>query len=288
MMRFGNFSEARSIAPPDVSKSRAERCSALRYQWRRCCHAVAALVFVAFTWSAAATDFHAAPAIFNGVLKQFVKDARVDYAGLKAQPGELNRYLETLAQIPPAEFEQWPENERLACLINLYNATTLKLIVDNYPLKSIRNLGVLPGAAWREFTVRFGGQLLTLDHLENKIIRVNYHEPRIHFALVCAALGCPPLRSEAYTGARLNEQLDDQARQFFNQPEKNRFDAAKNTLYLSPIFKWYEADFTKPAGSLAAYAKTFLPEAQRAALTEVDKVKVRFTDYDWALNEPPK
>ena len=257
-------------------------------KWQRCRRAVSALVFAAFTWSAAAADFHAAPAIFDGVLKQFVKDARVDYAGLKAQPAELNRYLETLAQIPPAEFAQWPENERLACLINLYNATTLKLIVDNYPLKSIRNLGVLPGAAWREFTVRFGGQLLTLGHLENKIIRVKYHEPRIHFALVCAALGCPPLRSEAYTGARLNEQLDDQARQFFNQPGKNRFDAAKNTLYLSPIFKWYEADFTKPAGSLAAYAKTFLPEAQRAALTEVDKVKVRFTDYDWALNEPPK
>ena len=237
---------------------------------------------------AQAAEFDQSHALFDQVLKTYVKDARVNYPALKAQPGELNHYLEELANIPPAAFERWPENERLACLINLYNATTLKLIVDNYPLKSIRNLGVLPGAAWREFTVRFGGQLLTLDHLENKIIRVQYHEPRIHFALVCAALGCPPLRSEAYTGARLNEQLDEQARQFFNQPGKNRFDAAKNTLYLSPIFKWYEADFTKPAGSLAAYAKTFLPEAQRAALTEVDKVKVRFTDYDWALNEPPK
>jgi hypothetical protein len=117
---------------------------------------------------------------------------------------------------------------------------------------------------------------------------VEYREPRIHFALVCAAIGCPPLRSEPYVGARLGEQLDDQLRRFLAEPEKNRYDATKNTLHLSPIFKWYAADFTEPAGSLVLYVKPFLPEAQHTALTDPARVKVRFTDYNWALNAQPK
>ena len=237
------------------------------------------------TQRAAAADFDHSHALFNRVLQQHVKNARVDYAALKTHSEVLDHYLEELAKIPPAEFSRWSETERLACLINLYNAATLKLIVEHYPLHSIRNIGFLPGAAWRELTVRFGGQIMTLGHLENKIIRVKYQDPRIHFALVCAAKGCPPLRAEAYTGARLRAQLNDQARQFLSEPTKNRFEADTKTLYLSPIFKWYDKDFTKTAGSLAAYVKPFLPEAQRLALTDSAKLKVRFTDYDWALND---
>ena len=225
---------------------------------------------------------------FTRVLAAVVNDARVDYAKLKADPADLDAYLKTVASVPAAEFARWSEADRLALLINLYNAQTLRLIVNHYPVKSIRSIGLLPGAAWRELNVRFGGNIMTLDHLENNIIRVNYQEPRVHFALVCAAIGCPPLRSEPFRGARLNEQLDDQARRFLATPEKNRFDAAKNTLHLSPIFKWYAEDFNQPAGSLARYVKPFLPEAQRTALSDPDKVKVRFTDYDWALNALPK
>jgi Protein of unknown function, DUF547 len=221
---------------------------------------------------------------FARVLAASVKDGRVDYAKLKAAPAELDAYLKDIESVPVADFAKWGKGERLALLLNLYNAQTLRLIVNHYPVKSIRSIGALPGAAWRELIVRFGGQMMSLDHLENKIIRVEYREPRIHFALVCAAMGCPPLRSEPYVGARLGEQLDDQARKFLATPESNRFDAAKNTLYLSEIFKWYGEDFTKAAGSLAMYVKPFLPKAQRDALADPAKVKVKFTDYDWALN----
>ncbi len=236
----------------------------------------------------AAEPFDQNHARYARVLAAVVKDARVDYAKLKADPTELDVYLKAVASVPGAEFARWSEADRLALLINLYNAQTLRLIVNHYPLKSIRSIGLLPGAAWRESNVRLGGRIMTLEDLEHGIIRVEYREPRIHFALVCAAIGCPPLRSEPYVGARLGKQLDDQLRQFLAAPEKNRYDAAKNTLHLSPIFKWYAADFTESAGSLALYVKPFLPEAQRSALTDPARVKVRFTDYNWALNVQPK
>jgi hypothetical protein len=242
-----------------------------------------AAVFAARALNAA--EFDPSHARYATVLKTFVKDSLVDYAGLKAAPADMDAYLRDIAAVPEGEFAQWPEADRLALLLNLYNAQTLRLIADKYPVKSIRSIGFLPGAAWREMIVRQGGQIMTLDHLENKIIRVQFREPRIHFALVCAALGCPPLRGEPYVGARLGEQLDEQARQFLATAAKNRFDAAANTLHLSPIFKWYDEDFTKPAGSLAAYVRPFLPEVQRGAMGDPAKVKVKFTDYDWALNE---
>lgn len=232
----------------------------------------------------AAEAFDQSHATFARVLSATVKDGRVDYAKLKGAPADLDGYLKEVGAISAADFAKWSKGDRLALLLNLYNAQTLRLIVDHYPVKSIRSIGTLPGAAWRELGVRFGGQMMSLDHLENKVIRVEYREPRIHFALVCAAVSCPPLRSEPYVGARLNEQLDDQTRKFLATPESNRFDAAKNTLHLSEIFKWYGEDFTKAAGSPAMYVKPFLPKAQRDALTDPAKVKVQFTDYDWALN----
>ena len=232
-----------------------------------------------------AAEFDQGHERYAKVLRTFVKSSLVDYAGLKAEPGDLDAYLREIAEVPSAEFAQWSEADRLALLLNLYNAQTLRLIANRYPVKGIRSIGVLPGAAWRELIVRHDGQLMTLAHLENNIIRRQFREPRIHFALVCAALGCPPLRDEPYVGARLDRQLEEQARQFLGSAEKNRFEAAKETLHLSPIFKWYADDFTKPAGSLAAYVKPFLPDAQRNAMGDPAKVKVRFTDYDLALNE---
>jgi hypothetical protein len=242
------------------------------------------LAFLAAARSGAAEVFDQNHGRFGRVLTAFVKNGNVDYAKLKADPAELHDYLKEIAAVPAAEFARWAEADRLALLINLYNAQTLRLIINHYPVKSIRAIGLLPGAAWRELIVRQGGQIMTLSHLENKVIRVEYDEPRIHFALVCAAVGCPPLRGEPYVGARLNAQLDDQTRVFLAETSKNRFDEATGTLHLSPIFKWYDDDFIKPAGSLAAYVKPFLPEAQRAALADPAQVKVMFTDYDWSLN----
>ena len=190
----------------------------------------------------------------------------MDYTALRTAPTELDAYLNELAAVKPDEFAAWNRENRLALLLNLYNARTLRLIIDHYPLKSIRDIGALPGAAWRQLIVRFGGQIMTLEHLENKIIRAGYGEPRIHFALVCAAKGCPPLRSEPYEGQRLDSQLDEQAQQFLATAEKNRFDAAKDTLWLSPIFKWYGEDFEKKSGGVLRFLKPYWPEKERAML----------------------
>jgi hypothetical protein len=233
----------------------------------------------------ASDGFDHTHARYGRVLRDYVKNGRVDYASLQSDPQDLDAYLAELAAVKPEEFAAWSRGKRLALLLNLYNARTLRLIIDHYPLKSIRQIGVLPGAAWRELVVRFGGGIMTLGHLENKIIREDYHEPRIHFALVCAANGCPQLRSEPYTDDRLDAQLDEQAKQFLATVEKNRFEEANNTLWLSPIFKWYQQDFTGRAGSLAAYVKPFLPEEPRRALDRSPKARIIYTDYDWGLNE---
>ena len=145
--------------------------------------------FAAKTWT-----FDQSHSRFDRVLKKFVKDGLVDYAGLKANPGELRRYLDELSTPSEMDFGRWMEKEQLAFLINLYNATTLRLIVDHYPVKSIKDIGNLWKGPWDQPVVRLFGRKVTLNTIEHDILRKNYEEPRIHFALVCAARGCPPLR----------------------------------------------------------------------------------------------
>ncbi|MBN9691033.1 MAG: DUF547 domain-containing protein [Verrucomicrobia bacterium] len=238
-------------------------------------------------WVSLAGGFDQSHSRYARVLQATVNAGRVDYAALKASPGELDAYLEEIATVPRSEFDQWSRPDQLALLLNLYNAETLRLIRDRYPLKSIRSIGVLPGAAWRQLVVRFGGQIATLDFLENQVIRPNYREPDIHFALVCAARGCPPLRSEPYLGSRLSEQLADQRRQFLGMTDKNRFDARENTLWLSPIFRWYESDFLAAKPSLAEFVLSDWPAESRPELAAAVKPRVRFTEYDWSLNDRP-
>ncbi len=237
---------------------------------------------------AAAQAFDHAHPRLAAVLERFVVDDLVDYAALKADPATLDAYLGELAAIPPADFAAWSHDERLATLVNLYNAATLRLIIDHHPIASIRRIGLLPGAAWRQLFVRFGGQVMSLDHLEHKIIRVEYDDARVHFALVCAAMGCPPLRGEPFVAARLDAQFDEQGRIFLATPAKNRFDPATGTLWISPIFDWFKEDFTKGGRDLPGYVAPFLPAEARAALERAGAVRVRFTDYDWALNEVPR
>ncbi len=244
-----------------------------------------ALCFTAATLLAPALRaFDHTHAALDGLLKRHVAAGAVDYAALKTAPAPLDAYLATLAAVTETDFAAWPEKERLAFLINLYNAATLKLIVVNYPLKSIRSIGWLPGAAWKQEGVSLFGRKVSLDHVEHGIIRREYRDARVHFALVCAAVGCPPLRSEAFVAARLDAQLDDQGRVFLAQPGKNRVDAATGTVWLSQIFKWFAGDFEAEAGTVLKFATPFFPpEAQRALAAGT--FKVQFTHYDWSLND---
>ena len=217
------------------------------------------------------------------VLGGFLDGGLVDYAGLRVEREGLDGYLASLSVVSKTEIEGWPEAEQIAFFVNAYNAWTLRLIVDHYPVGSIKDIGGFFSGPWKEEIVRLFGKTLTLDHIEHEILRKAYAEPRIHFALVCAAVGCPPLRGEPYIGARLDEQLDDQGRVFLSNRQKNRLDTENRTLYLSPIFKWFREDFTKPVGSLVAFVRPFLPRKDQAALE--DSFRIRFTDYDWSLNE---
>ena len=233
--------------------------------------------------AATSTDFDHGHGQLNTVLSHYVADGLVDYAGLKADRAPLDAYLEAMGTVPLAAFQRWSKDEQLAFLINVYNASTLKLIIDGYPVESIKSLGSLVSSPWNKKSVQLFGKQISLDTLEHEIIRKNYVEPRVHFALVCAALGCPILRNEAYVGERLGEQLKDQTRVFLHTDGKNRVDVEKKQLLLSPIFKWYRKDFEASAETLAGFVAPYL-EVQLPAGSLAD-FDIRFTDYDWALND---
>lgn len=222
--------------------------------------------------------------LFAHVLTSHVRSGLVDYGSIKADPKDLDAYLAALSAVGRAELERWSKADQLAFLINLYNAHTLQLIVNDYPVKSIKDIGSFIRGPWDQPVVQLFGERITLNTLEHEILRKKYHDPRIHFAVVCAALGCPPLRSEPYVGMRLDQQLDDQARIFLATPEKNRLDRVERVLYLSPIFKWYESDFMAEAGSVLAFVKRYLPPAA-AREAASGRYAVRYTDYDWSLND---
>lgn len=232
----------------------------------------------------ASTDFDHSHTLFENVLKLHVRDGRVDYAALKSTPRELEAYLNQMASVPNSEFKRWSEPEQIAFLLNAYNANTLKLIIDHYPVASIKKIGGFFSGPWDQEIVRLFGRTTTLKALEHGVLRKNYREPRIHFAMVCAALGCPLLRSEAYRAADLGEQLDDQARAFLAINYKNRVDAGERVVYLSPIFEWFAEDFEKKSGTVLDFVRRFFPKAVQTELAK-GSFRIRYTDYDWSLND---
>jgi len=269
---------------------------ALRSRWLAC--AAAGGVWLALAAPAAAFD--QSHALYAKVLKAYVHDGKVDYGALSRKPGYLDIYLKTLADVPRGEFKGWPKTEQLAFLLNLYNAATLRLIISHYPLKSIKDIGHFWQGPWDLPVVHLFGGTITLNDLEHGIIRKDYAEPRVHMALVCASKGCPPLRDEPYAGARLDAQLDGQARAFLSNPEKFRIDRKDGVVYLSSIFKWYGQDFIPrylPASGFGAgsakeraslnFISRYLSPADRAYLAK-GGYKVDYLDYDWSLNSSGK
>ncbi|WLD57234.1 DUF547 domain-containing protein [Salinispirillum sp. LH 10-3-1] len=221
----------------------------------------------------------------------------VDYAGFANDRAELTRYLSSLSAVTEAEFDEWSGDEQLAFLINVYNAWTVELILTRYPdLDSIRELGSFLRSPWKQRFIPLFGAERTLDEVEHDMIRgesrdyAGYDEPRIHFAVNCASIGCPALLTEAFTGADLEDQLDRATRWFLNDKTRNRW--ADGSLEVSSIFRWYRSDFEAGWGGaeslgafLALYADELgVPTDQRAALTN-DNIRIRFLDYDWALND---
>lgn len=217
--------------------------------------------------------------LYGNVLSRYVRNGLVDYTGLKSDPGSLGLFLESAERVSKREFEGWPREERLAFLINVYNARTLRLVIDNYPVKSIKDIGSGGKGPWDEPVVKIFGETTTLNGLENGLIRKGFEEPRIHFALVCAAMGCPPLLDKPYVGDRLDAQLEAQTKEFLNDAGKNSFDGKSKTLRLSPIFEWYAADFEAETGSVAGFLKEYIVGLPPGGYIIV------YTEYDWSLND---
>lgn len=216
----------------------------------------------------------------------------VDYRGFARDRAALDAYRATLAAVDERELAAWPAADRLAFLVDAYNANTIALVLTRHPdLASIKDLGGLFSSPWKRRFVELLGATRSLDEIEHGLIRdgVGRDEPRVHFALNCASIGCPALRPEAYRGDHLEAQLADQAHRFLSDRTRNRYDAASGRLEVSKIFDWYAADFARAAGSVAGYLGRFAAElaaddAVRARIA-AGSVPLTYLDYDWRLND---
>ncbi|HCE41047.1 MAG: DUF547 domain-containing protein [Alcanivorax sp.] len=233
---------------------------------------------------------------WNTLLQEHVEWRRdgvasvVDYDGFAADRDALRAYLDALGSLSEAGFQRLDRDARLAFLINAYNAFTVELILRQTPRPdSIRDIGSIFRGPWKQRFFTLLGEERTLDELEHEMIRGNpaLMDERIHFAVNCASVGCPALRPEAYTGARLDAQLADATHRFLSDRQRNRF--RDGTLEVSPIFDWYESDFDAAADGLGAWLANHgdalaLPDAARSEARDGD-LDIDFLDYDWSLND---
>lgn len=223
-------------------------------------------------------------AAFTVILAKHVTKDFVDYAGLKKDVAPLNAYLDSIAAVPESAFAKWNKQQQMALLINLYNAATLKLVADQYPVKSIKDIGGNQGP-WKQNVVRVFGKVVSLDHIEHDLLRPKYKDPRIHFGVNCASIGCPSLRAEAFQAPKLDAQLDEQGRAFLRDVSKNKLDIKNKTLYLSSIFDWFKDDFTAKSGKVEKFIAPYFNDAERK-LIEQGGLTIKYKEYDWKLNKP--
>jgi hypothetical protein len=240
------------------------------------------------------------------VLQVYVDDfGRVDYEALKTAPDDLEAFLRSAADLESAAYTAWTEAAQIAFWINVYNACTLKVIIDHYPIRrsGLRGLAY-PGnsirqisGVWDRITFLILGKGKTLDDIEHTVLRREFDEPGIHMALVCAARSCPFLRREPFIGTRLAEQLADQARRFLSSPRNFSIDFERRIVFLSSIFKWFRKDFVSRFGpdnilpgfkreesAVLAFISRFIPESGSRFL-RAGNYRVKYLDYDWSLND---
>jgi len=219
--------------------------------------------------------------VFDDLLRKHAKaDGRVDYVGIQKDHAQLKSYL---SQLHSADLSSLSREELLALLINAYNAYTLDLIVRNYPIESIkRDLS----APWDTKFVEVGGVTVTLNDIEHTILRPVelFDDPRMHFAINCASIGCPPLRSSAYTGAGIERELDEAVRQTLAQPRY--LEVVGDGVQVSEILDWFKGDFEKKYGSLRSFLTQHTTGRAREILAKDGSIG--FQEYDWNLNDLPR
>ncbi len=257
---------------------------------------------------AALAQFDHTHAAWDALVKKHVKligggnASQVRYAAFAKDRAALGAYLAQVSRVSEAQFNAWPKAERMAFLINAYNAFTVELILGKYPeLKSIRDLGnILFNSPWKKKFFTLFGRESFLDEIEHGMLRKPgaYDEPRVHFAVNCASIGCPMLREEAFVAPRLNSQLEEQARRFLSERSRNRFNATSGALEVSEIFKWFKEDWTSgyrgigDAGPVtsreqyfARYADLLADRPEHRAIVAAGRAPIEHLDYDWSLND---
>ncbi|MDX1570150.1 MAG: DUF547 domain-containing protein [Xanthomonadales bacterium] len=214
----------------------------------------------------------------------------VDYARAARLQDTLKDILARWSAVSRDNFDGWSNDQQLAFLINAYNAWTIALILTEYPdLESIKDLGSLFSSPWKQRFVPLFDRTVSLDHIEHDLIRGEFDDPRIHFAVNCASCGCPALRTEPYRPTRLDEQLSEARDRFLADRTRNRLRAGTKTAEISPIFKWYGEDFEARSGSvrsyLAEHGRALADTAEERDLLASGTYRIRYTDYDWQLND---
>jgi hypothetical protein len=223
--------------------------------------------------------------------------SQLRYAEFAKDRAALKAYLDALSGVPAAQFAAWTREQRMAFLINAYNAFTVELILENYPVKSIKDIGSdLFNNRWKKKFFKLLGEDSYLDRIEHEILRKpgSYDEPRVHFAVNCASIGCPMLREEAYVAERLEAQLEQQTVRFLSDRSRNRV-GAQGRLEVSKIFDWFKEDWSSGYKGIssremyfAGYAKLLSDNPEQQKLVADGKAPLAFLDYDWSLNDARK
>jgi hypothetical protein len=249
------------------------------------------------SFSAQAQSLDTSYAAWNALLVKHVKflpdnkQSRVNYKGFAADRAELKKVLDSLSAVSKADFDKLSREERMAFLINAYNAFTIELILTKYPdVKSIKDLGTLVSSPWKKKFFSLLGAETTLDAIEHAELRPKYQDPRIHAAIVCASIGCPALRPDAFTAAKLEAQLEDGMQRFVTDRTRNKVTA--KGLEVSSIFKWFKEDFekghkgfSKVEDVFAKYAAQMTDSADEQSKLKAKTLPISFLDYDWSLND---
>ncbi len=261
--------------------------------------AFSALLFCCLLAAPVAQAFDHTHAAWTTLLKKHVvvidggKASKANYTGFAQDRATLKSYLDSLSGVSATEYAGWKKPEQLTFLINAYNAFTVEKILTRYPdLKSIRDFGSVFGNPWKDKFFSLFGKPMTLDGIEQDTIRAPgaFDDPRIHFAVNCASIGCPMLREEAYVPDRLDRQLEEQAERFLSDRTRNRY--AGDVLEVSKIFDWYKKDFSSGYRGIASveqflgkYATLLADKPEDQKAVREGKVKVKYLDYDWSLND---
>jgi hypothetical protein len=259
------------------------------------------LALLTAAWTLPAFAFDHSHKAWDDLLKKHVKyvqngnASRVDYAGFAKDRAQLKAVLDDYEKVTKPQFEAWTKPQQQAFLINDYNALTVEKILRRYPgIKSIRDYGSVFGNPWKDKFFTLFGQPASLDFIEHETLRKDgaYDEPRVHVAVVCASIGCPMLRSDAFTADKVEAQMEDAMMRFLSDRTRNRYNPQTKKLEVSKIFDWYGKDFERGhkgfatlKGTMARYADLLADKPEDRAAVRGEKADLVFLDYDWSLND---